>query len=179
MANERTWGGTTTLMLDAKYLRDPAVLTASGFGLGFLPRAPGTWGSAAALLVWWLALVHLSVFWQVAICVACFGVGWWCSAIVCRRFAVDDAPQIVVDEVVGMWLTLIMLPSTWWLSLLAFVMFRWLDIVKPGPIGWLDREVKGGLGVMVDDVAAGLVAGIVLYLSVWSLTAAGFTQLIR
>ena len=92
-----------------------------------------------------------------------FFSGWWCSYLIARRYGVDDAGQIVADEVVGMWLALALLPAIWWLAALAFMLFRWLDIAKPGPIGWLDREVKGGLGVMLDDVAAGAVAGIVLY----------------
>lgn len=72
-----------------------------------------------------------------------------------------------------MWLALTFLPPLWWLVLLAFALFRLLDILKPGPIGWLDREVKGGLGVMLDDLLAGAVVGIVLYVAVLSLQTMG------
>ena len=74
-----------------------------------------------------------------------------------------------------MWLALAFLPPIWWLVLLAFGLFRLLDILKPGPIGWLDREVKGGLGVMLDDLLAGGVVAIVLYVAVLSLRASGLT----
>ena len=100
---------------------------------------------------------------------------WWASAVVCTRFEVDDAPQIVADEVVGMWLALAFCPRLWWLVLLAFLLFRLLDVVKPGPIGWLDREVHGGLGVMLDDVLAGLFAGGVIWGSVWLIRAMGIS----
>ena len=157
----------TTSALEAADLRHPDVLFASALGVGYLRPAPGTWGSAAAVLVWWFWLSAYSPFVQLAICAAYFAIGWWCSSRICRRHGVADAPQIVADEVAGMWLALAFLPTIWWLALIAFALFRALDILKPGPIGWLDRELKGGLGVMADDVLAGIAAGIVLYLSVW------------
>ena len=107
------------------------------------------------------------------ICAAYFISGWVCSTLVTRTFGVDDASEIVADEVAGMWLALAFLPTLWWLVLLAFALFRLLDILKPGPIGWLDREVKGGLGVMLDDLLAGAVVGIVLYVAVLSLQTMG------
>jgi len=133
----------------------------------------------AAVVVWWLLLADLSTNMQLAICAVYFALSWWCSYLIGQRYEVSDAPQIVADEVVGMWVALALLPMVWWLVLLAFVGFRWLDIAKPGPIGWLDREVKGGLGVMLDDLVAGLVVGSVLYLSIWGLAMAGFDPLGR
>lgn len=167
---------TTTLSIEARHLRRPDVLWASGLGLGFLPKAPGTWGSVGAVLVWWLVLAPLTLPVQLLVCGVYFLSGWWCSHRVTQHFKVDDASEIVADEVVGMWLALALLPAIWWLVLIAFGLFRWLDIAKPGPIGWLDREIKGGLGVMLDDLAAGLTAGIVLYLSVTGLELAGVLQ---
>jgi phosphatidylglycerophosphatase A len=142
------------------------VLWASGFGVGFAPSAPGTWGALVALLFWWWVLADLSVVVQAGICVGFFLLSWWSAQCVCRRFGIDDAPQIVVDEVVGMWLSLLLLEKVWWLALIAFGLFRLLDIVKPGPVGWLDKNVKGGMGVMIDDVLAGIITCGVLYLSV-------------
>ena len=159
----------TTLTLAISELRRPEVLWASGLGLGFLPKAPGTWGSLGAVLVWWWWLAEQPLLVQAGICLLYFLSGWWCSSRIRQRFGIEDAGEIVADEVVGMWLALILLPPVWWLAALAFVLFRWLDIAKPGPIGWLDREVKGGLGVMLDDVAAGIVSGVVLFLSFWAL----------
>ena len=160
---------TTTSALEPGDLRHPDVLFASGFGIGFLRPAPGTWGSMAAVLCWWFFLSPLSATVQILICAAYFGVGWWCSARIHTRHGVKDASQIVADEVAGMWLALALLPAVWWLALLAFGLFRLLDIAKPGPVGWLDRELGGGLGVMADDVLAGILAGSVLYVSLWLL----------
>ena len=126
-----------------------------------------------AVLVWWVLLAPLALPVQLLVCGVYFLTGWWCSYRIARDFEVDDASEIVADEIVGMWLALALLPAVWWLGLIAFALFRWLDIAKPGPIGWLDREVKGGLGVMLDDLAAGLVVGIVLYVSIEALQVAG------
>ncbi len=164
---------TTTSGLEPGDLKHPDVLFASACGIGYCRPAPGTWGSAAAVLVWWFWLSAYSPLIQLAICAACFFIGWWCSSRICRRHDVADAPQIVADEVAGMWLALAFLPAIWWLTLIAFGLFRALDIFKPGPIGWLDRELKGGLGVMADDVLAGIVVGIVLQLSVWLMLSPG------
>lgn len=166
-------GVTITLALSPKARLRPEVVWASGLGLGYLPKAPGTWGSLGALLVWWFWLADLSVLLQLAVATVYFFSGWWCSSWVTQRFQVEDASEIVADEVVGMWLALALLPQVWWLAALAFVLFRLFDIAKPGPIGWLDREVKGGLGVMLDDVLAGIVTGIVLYVTFWGLQSAG------
>ena len=106
-----------------------------------------------------------------------FFIGWLCSSLITKRYGVADAPEIVADEIAGMWLALALLPQVWGLALAAFALFRWLDIVKPGPVGWLDREVKGGLGVMLDDVVAGLITGTVLYFSISALGRMGIVHL--
>ena len=116
--------------------------------------------------MWWWWLSDQPVWLQLGVCAVYFCSGWWCSQRITAQFGVDDAAEIVADEVAGMWLALALLPQIWWLAVLAFLGFRWLDIAKPGPIGWLDREVKGGLGVMLDDVLAGAVVGFVLYVSI-------------
>ena len=152
-------------------------MLATALGVGFIKPAPGTWGSLAALLVWWFWLVELPLLLQLGICGAYFALGWWASSSIARVFATDDAGEIVADEAVGMWLALLLCPPVWWLAGLAFALFRLFDIAKPGPIGWLDRNVKGGLGVMLDDVLAGVLTAIVLYLSVWLLGLTGIAQL--
>jgi len=165
------------LALSINNMSHPAVAWASVLGLGFISPAPGTWGSGAAVIFWWFVLAPLSEEVQLLVCALYFVSAWWASTVVARRFEVEDAPQIVADEVVGMWLSLMLLPQIWWLALLAFGLFRGLDILKPGPIGWLDREVKGGLGVVLDDVLAGLIVSTVLYFSIWAAAEWGFVQL--
>ena len=148
--------------------RDPTLLWATGLGVGFARPAPGTWGSLAALGVWWFVLAPLSIWLQLLICAAYFVSGWWSSHRVCLTYGVEDASEIVADEVAGMWLALsavsvvCMGDPSLWLALFAFATFRALDILKPGPIGWLDRELHGGLGIMADDMVAGAVSGVLV-----------------
>lgn len=107
----------------------------------------------------------VSVGMQLVIVAAYFVLGWWVSERITRRYAVSDAPEIVADEVAGMWLALVFAPqSVLWVGI-GILAFRILDIAKPGPIGWLDRNLKGGLGVMLDDMLAGLlVCGLLAWL---------------
>ena len=145
-------------------LRDPALLWATGLGVGFLKPAPGTWGSAAAVVVWWFFLAPLAVWIQLLVCVAYFLTAWLVCAKVGERYGVHDAGEVVADEVVGMWLALAFAPQSLIAAAFAFALFRLLDIVKPGPIGWLDRSVGGGLGVLLDDVVAGALTGLTIAL---------------
>jgi phosphatidylglycerophosphatase A len=123
-----------------------ARLLASWFGAGFLPTAPGTWGSAAAL-----PLAAL-LFW------AGGSLLLGLAALAVRDDADQDPAWIVIDEVVGQWLTLLLIPPGWLGYGLGFALFRLFDIKKPWPVDEIDRRVKGGLGIMLDDVLAGLYA---------------------
>ena len=147
-------------------LRRWDVAWASLAGVGFVKPAPGTWGSAAAALLWWFVLAGLPWWQQGAVCLAYLLISLWTAQRICQRHGLKDAPQIVADEVAGMWIALLFLPQVWWLVLLAFGLFRLLDIVKPGPIGWLDKNLHGGWGVMLDDLLAGFVTAGVLYFTV-------------
>lgn len=141
------------------------VLVATVGGVGFIKPAPGTWGSLAALPVWWFFLSPLAAEIQLTVIAVTFLIGVWVSHRVCARYGVKDHQAIVIDEVVGMWLALFLLPAHLAVMLLAFGLFRLLDVTKPGPIGWLDRRLPGGLGVMADDLLAGAVVAAVLHVS--------------
>ena len=147
---------------------DPACLLATWFGAGRLPRAPGTWASLAAL-PFAAALDWLGGPWLMLLAaLAVFGLGVWASDRYMAAYGLHDPAAIVVDEVVGQWLTLALLPLTPIAYLLGFVLFRLADMVKPWPAAWIDRTVAGGVGVMLDDVVAGIYAGgIALLLLVW------------
>ena len=138
-----------------------ARLVASGGGVGFLPRAPGTWGSLAAALVG-AAILAAGGRWALAAGVAvATAAGLWAIP---RAGGDADPGWVVIDEVAGMWIA--MLPLSWPSPLgvlVAFALFRLLDITKPGPIGRLDR-VPGRAGVMGDDLAAGLGAAALVWL---------------
>jgi phosphatidylglycerophosphatase A len=134
---------------------------ASGFGIGFLPRAPGTWASllaamAAAAL---LALGHHALLW--AAFLAAVGGVW---AIAAAGGGSTDPGWVVIDEIAGQWLALAPLarPGFWPIAF-GFALFRLFDIWKPGPVGWCDRR-HDALGVMGDDIVAGIVAAALLWL---------------
>lgn len=132
----------------------PAMLAATWFGSGLLPRMPGTWGSAAALPFAW-AIIWLGGWPALALAiVAVTLIGWWAAEVYIRGAGVDDPSAVVIDEVAGQWLVLLFTPPEIELYVLGFVVFRVLDIWKPWPARWADRYIKGGLGVMLDDVFA-------------------------
>jgi phosphatidylglycerophosphatase A len=146
--------------------RNPIHLLAAGFGSGLAPRAPGTFGSAAALLPWWpLHLLTPLHYWLVV--VAAFGVGVYACGRTARDLRTHDHGAIVWDEFVGMWIALAALPAQsparWQAVLAGFLLFRLFDIWKPWPISWCDRNVHGGFGIMIDDALAGVLAGLVLW----------------
>ncbi|MDR3428372.1 phosphatidylglycerophosphatase A [Silvimonas sp.] len=153
---------------DVRFLMShPAHFIALGFGSGVAPKAPGTFGSLAAiplfaLMVWlWPPIVILSLTGVV------FLIGWWAADKTGHDLGVHDHGAIVIDEIVAMWLVLLAVPVNlfWWLA--AFALFRLFDIWKPWPIRWFDAKVPGGLGVMLDDLLAALYAVIVLVLGVY------------
>lgn len=141
------------------------MLLATGFGLGRLPKAPGTWGTLLAFPIQGLfllaALPPLSyALWLGGL----FLLGVWAAGSAEKILDRADPGQVVIDEVVGMLIALIAVPPTLLNWLAAFFIFRFFDIVKPFPIGFVDRNCHGGLGIMLDDVLAGLYALAVIHL---------------
>jgi len=144
-------------------LRDPAVLLATGFGAGLLPKAPGTWGSLLALPLAWLIFEASGRAGLAVAAVLAFAIGVWASNVCIEKFETADPKQVVIDEIAGQWLVLLVVPPGWLAYALGFVLFRAFDIFKPWPVSWADREIKGGLGVMLDDVLAAGYAAAVLF----------------
>lgn len=139
-----------------------ASLLATWFGAGLLPKAPGTWGSLAAI-PFGLALTWLGGPWLLlAGAVAIFLAGIWAGGRYAEERGLADPGAVVIDEVAGQWIALVPALLNPWMILLAFLAFRLFDIVKPWPVGWLDRELKGGLGIMADDVLAGVYGAVVV-----------------
>lgn len=132
---------------------------ATCFRIGYLPLAPGTWGSLAALMAWRL-LPEMELFRLSLIVVVVFLVGVISSTILSEREGDSDPSHIVIDEWAGMWIALLMIPNEWkWLGM-AFILFRLFDIVKIYPANRFEK-LPGGWGIMMDDVVAGLYAGVV------------------
>jgi len=143
-------------------LTNPIHMLAFGLGSGLAPKAPGTFGTLAALPIYWWLLADLAPWVFALITLLTFVLGVYVCEKTSQDLGVHDHGGIVIDEWVGMWITLFLLPkSLFWLAL-AFVLFRFFDIIKPWPIKWLDQHVKGGFGIMIDDVLAGVMAWLVL-----------------
>lgn len=150
-------------------LRNPVLLIAFGFGAGLAPAAPGTWGTLLAVPLWWM-FSGIGIPLYLLLAAAAFVAGIWICGRASAALGEHDHAGIVIDEVVGYFAALAVVPADPVWLVLSFVVFRAFDILKPWPIGWLDRRVGGGLGIMVDDLIAGLytVAVLLVALSLWN-----------
>lgn len=140
--------------------KNPLTWIATWFGLGFLKPGPGTWGTIGALPFAIIILIFAGKFALAMASILIFAIGIKASESFSNMTHTHDNSMIVIDEVVGMFITMLFIPLTPLYILLAFILFRAFDITKPWPIGWLDKRVKSALGVMIDDVLAGFMAGI-------------------
>jgi phosphatidylglycerophosphatase A len=142
---------------------DPVCLLAFGFGSGLAPKAPGTFGTLAAIPLY-LAAATLPVPAYAAVTALMFAAGIWICGRCERTLQVEDHSGIVWDEFVGFFITMTAMPLNWPTVLCGFALFRLFDVLKPWPIRHLERNLHGGLGVMMDDVLAGAFAWSVLFL---------------
>lgn len=140
-----------------------AVLLSTVGYIGYFPVAPGTVGSAAGLLVYALVMLSGSAWTEVAAIVLVFAVGAWAATISERYFGGIDPGPVVIDEVLGMLVTLAFVPVGVKGAVVGFFVFRVLDVIKPYPANRLER-LHGGLGVMADDAAAAVYGNIVMRL---------------
>ncbi len=132
-------------------------LIATGFGVGKIPFMPGTMGSVLGMSVFHLNPIK-SITLNMAILVVLIVVGAFSSLIIERTTEQEDNQIIVIDEIAGVWLTLLFIPKGIWWPFVGLILFRLFDIWKPFPIRKLEK-VKYGYGVMLDDLLAGLYAG--------------------
>lgn len=143
--------------------KNPATWLATWFGCGLMHPAPGTWGTLGALPI---GLILLALGGKIVLLIGIIIViplGLWASAKFETMTGTHDNSMIVIDEVAGLWITLLATTLNPLSILLAFALFRFFDILKPFPVGWLDRNLSGAKGVMADDLMAGVYAGICLY----------------
>ncbi|HLJ51581.1 MAG TPA: phosphatidylglycerophosphatase A [Bryobacteraceae bacterium] len=141
-----------------------AIALATWFGCGLFPAAPGTVGSLAAILIAWAlhAWFGLAPFWFGILGVLLIAPGVWSATIVARALHRDDPQMVVVDEVIGQWITLAAAPVLNWKSYLAaLLLFRLFDIWKPPPVRQLER-LREGAGIIADDVMAGIYGAVVM-----------------
>jgi phosphatidylglycerophosphatase A len=142
-----------------------ALAVATALGVGYVPVAPGTFGSAVGLLLWYL--LPASPIAQAAAIAVIIVIGSWSGTVAEHHFGRADPGYVVIDEVAGMLVTLFLVPVGWAGALLAFLLFRLSDIVKPYPANRLER-LPGGAGIMADDVMAGVYANVALRFCLWS-----------
>jgi phosphatidylglycerophosphatase A len=139
------------------------MLIATGFYSGYLPKAPGTWGSlVGVLLVFLLHALSLQIYFSVV--AGLFIVGSFVAGEAEKILDNRDPGVVVIDEIVGMLITMIAVPVTPLTMVLGFILFRVFDIAKPFPVNFFDQHFHGGLGIMLDDVVAGIYSLIIMQL---------------
>ncbi|MCR9176095.1 MAG: phosphatidylglycerophosphatase A [Alphaproteobacteria bacterium] len=154
---------------DRPSLADPWILIATGLGSGYLPKAPGTWGSALAALLAWPIMGFGGAPALALAAIMVTGLGFKATAVYQERSGRKDPGPVVVDEVSGQWIALLACPldPLWFLA--GFAAFRLFDITKPPPARQIDRNMGGAAGVMLDDVVAGLYAAGAVLAARWAL----------
>lgn len=141
--------------------RHAAMFLATGGYVGKIPFAPGTFGSMVGIpILYGLSKISLPLA-MLIILVIIFGAVWAAQSAE-QQLGAKDPGCVVIDEVAGMCVTLVGIPLTWTTGLAGFFLFRFFDIVKPPPVRFLEKRLKGGWGVVMDDVAAGVMAHIVM-----------------
>jgi phosphatidylglycerophosphatase A len=136
-----------------------ALALATVLGVGYVPLAPGTCGSAVGLLLWRVLPASISV--HATAIAALFAIGSWSSSVAERHFGTRDPAAVVIDEVMGMLVTLFLNPVGWAGAIGAFLLFRIADVIKPFPANRLE-QLSGGIGVMADDAMAAVYANLAL-----------------
>ena len=134
---------------------------ATGFYSGYLPKAPGTWGSLVGLLLFFLLhTLNLQIY--LAVVAAIFVLGTFAAGEAEKIMDRKDPGLVVIDEIVGILITMIAIPATPLAMALGFILFRIFDIWKPFPIRLIDQRFHGGLGIMLDDIVAGIFSLVIL-----------------
>lgn len=141
-----------------------SILLATGFGVGYSKRAPGTLGSLVGLPAGaWLAASDLNTASRLLVLIGACMFGFLITARAEHILTTHDDQRIVMDEIVGQMIAVGFFPATVLNLILGFALFRLFDIWKPGPIGYIDEQLPGAVGTFFDDVLAGIAAASVLY----------------
>ena len=138
-------------------IKKPWFWLATWFGCGLARPMPGTWGTLGGLPFGIFLMMGGPVY-LIAGIVIVSAAGWWAAREFEKATGEHDVGMIVIDEVVGIWVTLLAATQTPVSVLLAFLLFRAFDILKPWPVNWCDKKLPGAWGVMTDDIAAGVYA---------------------
>lgn len=163
----------TTYISPAALGRHAAVtwheVVSTGFFSGYLPKAPGTWGSVFAVLIYFVSarllpgegVIYLGPipisWWAIGLALVTTAIGVYASGIFATEWREDDPGEVVIDEFAGVFFACALIPASPIAYVAAFVLFRLFDITKPGVIHKL-QDLPGGYGIVIDDVAAGIAA---------------------
>ncbi len=144
-------------------LSNPIHFLALGFGTGLAPKAPGTFGTLAAIPLF-LVLAPLDNMIYLTLIILMSVTGVYICGKAAKDAGVHDHGAIVWDEFVGFLITMFLMPVTWQTILVGFILFRFFDILKPWPISYIDKNCHGGFGIMFDDIVAGIAAWVCMML---------------
>lgn len=138
---------------------------ATFFGAGLSPKAPGTVGSLASLLIWG-PMVFMQIPWFIRLFTVAlvFFIGLWACKLSLAYFDAKDPQPIVIDEVAGQGLALIFCPPSFLAIVIGFLLFRFFDITKVWPVSWADEKLSGPMGIMLDDILAAVYALFIMFL---------------
>ena len=145
------------------------ILLATGFGVGYFPVAPGTIGTLLAIPIYLLLSEIPFPLYELTI-LTFFFLSSWIAENAERHFGKRDDQRIVMDEMVGFFITMLWVTKTLFFIIMGFILFRFFDILKPFPIRHLERKWRGGFGVVLDDVLAGIYANIILQITSYYVT---------
>lgn len=146
----------------------PTVFLATGFGVGYCPKIPGTAGTLLGVVLYFgLSAYSWSVYVLALGIMLVIGV-WLCEQAM-ETFGDPDPKEVVWDEITGYLVAMAAAPRSLAWAVAGFVLFRFFDIVKPGPVGWAERRFSGGVGIMLDDLLAGVLTLFVLGGAEWVL----------
>lgn len=144
-------------------LKQPIQFLALGFGSGLAPKAPGTFGTLAAIPLFFLLALLTPTAYLIAVIVMSIAGVYICGKAA-NDVGVHDHPAIVWDEFIGFFITMFMIPVSWQSIIVGFLLFRLFDILKPWPISFIDKKMSGGMGIMLDDILAGLFSLFIMHL---------------
>ncbi|WP_457571581.1 phosphatidylglycerophosphatase A family protein [Desulfovulcanus sp.] len=133
--------------------------------IGYLPKAPGTWGSLAATILAPFLFIPISLPFKILVLVIIFFLGAYAASLAEKVYKHKDPGCVIIDELLGQWVTFLTLThSVWFMIIIGFVLFRIFDILKPFPIRNSEQWLKNGFGIMIDDLLAGIYAGFCLFM---------------
>ena len=154
-------------MKNRNFLDNISILFATFFYVGYFPYGPGTAGTFAAMILYFIFLHNLNFLYYIILCIVLFFAGVFFSSRAEKIIGKKDPSEVVIDEVAGYLITMLGAlgaPFSIPYVLIGFLLFRIFDIIKPFPVGFADKHIGGGIGIMLDDIIAAVISAVLLRL---------------